>query len=161
MAQLIPECPPKSEQDAIAVLTDDHERVRKLFRDFEQINQEEGNDYRKRNLVQKIWTEITIHAQVEEEIFYPVARNAINDDNLLEEAHVEHSSFKELIAQIDSMGAGNLYYDVKIMALGEYLDHHFQKEQDEMFVRIKKDKLDMVELGARILQRRKVLQDDH
>jgi hemerythrin superfamily protein len=160
MAQLEPECPSKSEQDAITVLTEDHEKVRKMFRDFERLNQKEGNDHRKRKLVQQIWTEITIHAQVEEEIFYPAVRDAIDDDTLLDVADVEHSSFKELIAQIDSMGAGNPYYDAKVMALGEYIDHHIKEEQDEMFARIKKAKLDTVELGARILRRKKVLQDD-
>ncbi len=158
MAQARPKSTRKSTQDAIALLTDDHKKVKKMFKDFEKLKKGEGSDDRKEHLVQQICMELTIHAQVEEEIFYPAVRDAIDDDDLMDEADVEHASCKELIAQLESMSAGDDHYDAKVTVLGEFIDHHVKEEQDEMFPKVKKAKVDTVELGARIAQRKQELQ---
>jgi hemerythrin superfamily protein len=142
----------------IAVLTEDHKKVKKMFKDFEKLKKEEGQDDRKEKLVQQICREITIHAQVEEEIFYPAVRDAIDDGDLMGEADVEHASAKELIAQLESMGAGEDHYNAKVTVLGEYIDHHVKEEQDKMFPKVKKARIDTAELGAQIVQRKKELQ---
>ena len=91
--------------------------------------------------------ELTIHAQIEEEIFYPAVRDGIEDDDLMDEAEVGHASAKDLIAQLEAMEPGNDLYDARFTVLGEYIDHHVKEEQDEMFPKAKKAKLDLKALG--------------
>ncbi len=158
MAQAKPKSTRKSAQDAIAVLTEDHKKVKKMFKDFEKLKKGDGSDDRKEQLVQQICTELTIHAQVEEEIFYPAVREAIDDDDLMDEADVEHASCKELIAQLEAMSAGDDHYDAKVTVLGEFIDHHVKEEQDEMFPKVRKAKVDTAGLGAQIMQRKQQLQ---
>ncbi len=148
----------KSAQDAIAVLTEDHKKVKKMFKDFEKLKNGEGNGDRKEQLVRRLCKELTIHAQVEEEIFYPAVRDAIDDDDLMDEADVEHASAKSLIAQLESMGAGDDHYGAKVTVLGEFIDHHVKEEHGEMFPKVRKAKVDTAELGAQIVQRKKELQ---
>ena len=154
MAQARTKSAQANAQDAIALLTEDHAKVKKMFKDFEKLKEGEGNDDRKEHLVEQICTEITIHAQVEEEILYPAARDAIDDDALMDEADVEHDSAKELIAQLESMGAGDDHYDAKVTVLGEFIEHHAKEEEDEMFPKIKRAKVDTAALGVQIAQRK-------
>ena len=97
-----------------------------------------------------------MHAQIEEEIFYPQVREAINDDDLLDEAEVEHSTAKNLIAQLTDMNPDDDLYDAKVKVLGEYIDHHVKEEREEMFVKARKTNLDLVamadELSARKIE---------
>lgn len=143
--------------DAIALLTEDHKKVKKLFSDFKKSKDHASND-EKSELVDEICNELTIHAQVEEEIFYPAVRDAIDDDDLMDEADEEHDSAKSLIAQLESMEPDDDHYDAKVIVLGEYIDHHVKEEQEKMFPKAKKAKLDLVELGNQILQRKQELQ---
>lgn len=144
--------------DAIALLTADHEKVKKLFADFEKAKDaKRPDDDAKQQLVQEICTELTVHAQLEEEIFYPAAREAMDDEDLLDEAEVEHASAKDLIAQLESMEPGDELYDAKVTVLGEYIDHHVQEEQDEMFPKVRKAKLNLDDLGAQIVARKEEL----
>lgn len=147
----------KSGPDAITLLTDDHKKVKKMFQDFNKLMQAEDNGAAKEALVGKICAELTVHAQLEEEIFYPAVREAIDDDDLMDEADVEHTSCKELIAQLESMDAGDDQYDAKVVVLGEYIDHHVKEEQEEMFPKAKKAKVDMADLGAQIAARKQLL----
>ena len=94
---------------------------------------------------------------MEEEVFYPAARKAIKDNPLMNEATVEHASAKDLIAQIRGMDAGDEMFDAKVTVLGEYIDHHVKEERTEMFVKVRKTKLDLVKLGEQLQQRKKVL----
>jgi hemerythrin-like domain-containing protein len=146
-----------SKQDAVKLLTDDHKKVKKLFKDFEKL-MEDGSAKEKSDVVQQICNELTIHAKVEEEIFYPAVRQAIEEEDLMDEADVEHASAKDLIAQLEAMKPGDDHYDAKVTVLGEYIDHHVQEEQDEMFPKAKRAKVDMAELGQRIAQRKEELQ---
>jgi hemerythrin superfamily protein len=95
---------------------------------------------------------LTVHAEAEEEIFYPAAREAIEEQDLLDEAEVEHASAKDLIAQIEAMDSSDPLYDAKVTVLGEYIDHHVEEEEKEMFPKVKKAKLDLEALGEEILQ---------
>jgi hypothetical protein len=92
--------------------------------------------------------------RVEEEIFYPAVRAVIDDDDLMDEADVEHTEAKELIAQLEGMEPGDDHYDAKVLVLGENIDHHVQEEQNEMFPKVRKAKIDTAALGAQILQRK-------
>lgn len=142
--------------DAIKLLTEDHNKVKKLFKEFKKLaekNDEEG----KEELATQICKELTVHAQLEEEIFYPAVRAAIDDDDLMNEAMVEHGSAKDLIAQIQSMKASDPMYDAVVTVLGEYINHHVEEEQNEMFPKAQKSDMDLEELGVEIAERKKAL----
>ena len=141
--------------DAITLLTADHDKVKKLFKSFEKSTGEDAD--KKQELVAEICTELTVHATIEEEIFYPAAREALEEQDLLDEAEVEHASAKELIAQLEDMKPGDELYDAKVTVLGEYIDHHVKEEQDEMFPKIKKAKLDLNALGIQMKARKEEL----
>lgn len=114
----------------------------------------------KHNLVKQICDELTVHTQIEEEIFYPAAREALDEQDLLDEAEVEHASAKELIAQLESMEPDDELYDATVTVLGEYVNHHIKEEQEEMFPKLKKAKLDTQTLGDEITQRKQELQTE-
>lgn len=148
------------QQDAIALLTTDHKEVKQLFKEFEKLCQQEDVDEEKSDLVEQICSELTIHAQIEEEIFYPAARDAIDEHDIMDEAEVEHTMAKELIAQLGSMEPGDDLYDAKVTVLGEYINHHVQEEEGEMFPKVKKSKLDLGALGDMLSERKQELKED-
>jgi len=138
-------------KDAIALLRADHATVQKLFDQFEKAR----DDARKQKLAQQICMELKIHAAIEEEIFYPATRQALpREDDLLDEAEVEHASAKELIAQIAAGGPRSELWDAKVTVLGEYIKHHVKEEQNEMFPKVRKTKLDLVALGEQLQSRK-------
>lgn len=147
----------KKTQDAITLLTEDHKNVRKMFADFEKLKKGNGSSDAKAALVARICGELSVHAYVEEEIFYPVVREAIGDDDLMDEADVEHAEAKDLIAQLKDMKPWDDHYDAKVTVLGENIAHHVKEEEGEMFPGAKKAKVDMKELGAQIVRRKKAL----
>ena len=156
MASAKPRTAGKGKQNALKLLSEDHKKVKKMFKEFEKLK--EGGSARKTELVRQICMELTIHAQVEEEVFYPAVRDAIDDDDLMDEADVEHASAKDLIAQIQSMSPGDDHYDAKVTVLGEYINHHVKEEEDEMFPKVRKAKVDVAALGAEIAQRKQEMQ---
>ena len=137
-------------QDAIQLLRADHRKVQDLFDQFEKAR---GDD-RKAELAQEICTELKVHAQIEEEIFYPAAREALKEQDLIDEAAVEHASAKELIAQIEQAHTGDELFDAKVTVLGEYIKHHVKEEENELFPKIRKSGLDLEEVGAQLAQRK-------
>jgi len=139
--------------NAISLLTEDHANVSKMFKQFERMK-EKLDDSEKAELVQKICMELSLHAQVEEEIFYPAAREAIDDQDLLDEAEVEHATAKELIAQLQTMEPGDELYDAKVTVLGEYVEHHVKEEEKQMFPKVRKAKLDLEHLAEQIQERK-------
>src|SRR5689334_14872379 len=141
--------------DALALLRADHQAVQQLFQQFEKTRSED----RKGAIAEQICTELTIHAQIEEEIFYPAVREAIRDEDIVDEATVEHQSAKDLIAQIQSGGQQGELFDAKVKVLGEYVNHHVREEQNEMFPQVRKTKLDLKELGQRLQQRKTELME--
>jgi len=141
---------------AISILRADHKLVDDLFKQYEKAKAQG----RKQSLVDRICRELTVHATVEEEIFYPAVRSAIKDKDMMDEADIEHASAKELIAQLEAGKPGDDHYDAKVKVLGEYIRHHVREEQTEIFPRAQKTKLDMVELGSQIQTRKAELTMD-
>src|SRR6185369_10771303 len=121
------------DEDAIALLTADHKSVKQLFNQFDALKESTDSDGQKADLVESICVALTIHAQIEEEIFYPAVRKAIDDDDLMDEADVEHDEVKALIAQLETTEPGDDHYDAKVTVLGEDIDHHVKEEEGEMF----------------------------
>ena len=136
--------------DAIKLLKDDHKEVKTYFKQYEALEDETE----KQALADKICLALTVHALIEEEIFYPAARVAIDDDDLLDEAEVEHASAKQLIAEIQAMTAGDRLFDAKLTVLGEYIDHHVEEEESEMFPESRESDLDLKALGAQLAKRK-------
>ena len=143
---------PKS-QDAIALLRADHKKVSELFAEYEKARSAD----KKGTLVAQICTELGVHAQIEEEIFYPAVKAALKDKELVPEASVEHASLKSLIAQVEGMAPDGEMFDAKIKVMSEYVKHHVKEEQNEMFPKAQKTRLDMTELGAQLAQRKEEL----
>lgn len=146
-------------KDAIEMLTADHKKVLKLFKDYEKLK-EGGSKAKKSDLATTICLEITVHSMLEEEIFYPAVRAAIDDDDMMDEALVEHAGAKDLIDQLQEMEPGDQLYDAKVTVLGEEIEHHVGEEEKEMFKKAKKAKLDMAELGEQMMQRKQVLMEE-
>lgn len=142
-------------RDAIALLRADHATVKALF---EQYKKTRSND-RKATLAEQICNELTVHAQIEEEIFYPAVREVMRQEDLLDEAAVEHNSLKWLIAQIQDASVGDNQFDAKIKVLSEYVEHHVKEEQNEMFPQVKKTRLDLRALGEQLLARKEALME--
>jgi hemerythrin superfamily protein len=144
--------------DAIALLMADHKRVKKLFSDFDKLK-EEGSDEDKAAIVDQICSELKIHTELEEEIFYPAVRKAIDDSDLMDEALVEHAGAKDLIAQLEDASPEDDLYDAKVTVLGEQIDHHVKEEEGNMFPKAKKAKVDTEALGATMLKRKMALME--
>jgi hemerythrin superfamily protein len=143
---------PKS-QDAMTLLRADHKAVSALFAAYEKA----GSAAKKKQLVSRICSELSVHAQVEEEIFYPAVKRAMKDKELVPEATVEHATLKALIGQIEGVAPDGEMFDAKVKVLSEYVKHHVKEEQNEMFPKAKATKLDMVELGGRMAARKQEL----
>ncbi len=137
-------------QDAIALLKADHREVEGWFKEFEKTE----DDSQKLELARKICMALTVHTQIEEEIFYPAAREGIEDDDLLDEAEVEHASAKQLIAEIQAMQPGEPLYDAKVKVLGEYVQHHVDEEEKEMFAEARDSDMDLKALGEQLAARK-------
>lgn len=143
------------QQDAAALLKADHRTVEDLFEKFENAK----GDGAKEKLALKICMELTIHAQIEEEIFYPACEGKIEED-LLKEAYVEHDGAKVLIAEIEAGGPNDEYYDAKVKVLSEQIEHHVEEEEKRlngMFAQARKAGLDMDALGEHMAARKKEL----
>jgi hemerythrin superfamily protein len=137
-------------QDAIALLKADHKLVSQLFEQFEKIR----SANKKKAIVAQICTELTVHAKIEEEIFYPAVKQALKDKELVPEATVEHASVKDLIAQVEGLEPDGEMYDAKVKVMGEFVKHHVKEEQNEMFPKAKATRLDMLALGEQLAQRK-------
>jgi len=144
-----------AKQDAIALLKADHRSVEGLFEKFENAK----GDGTKEKIARQICLELTVHAQIEEEIFYPACEGHVEEDDL-KEAYVEHDGAKVLIAEIDAGGPDDDYYDAKVKVLSEEIEHHVKEEEARMegiFAQARKAGLDMDALGAQLAERKAVL----
>jgi hypothetical protein len=149
-----------SATDAIVILKNDHKAVKKLFSEYERLCDGDADSDEKRALAIEICSEITVHATIEEEIFYPALREALDADNLLNEAEVEHESAKGLILQIEEMSPDEALFDAKVTVLGEYINHHVEEEEGEIFKEAKSADLDMEALGEELMERRAELRSE-
>jgi hemerythrin superfamily protein len=159
MAQATRKPADQPSDDAVSFLMGDHKKVKKLFSEFEKLTKGDGDEAAKAGIVRQICDALTVHAQIEEEIFYPAVRAAIDDDALMDEADVEHSGAKNLIAQLREVTPEeDDHYDAKVTVLSEMIDHHVKEEEGEMFPKVKKAKLDISALGQELFQRQAELQ---
>lgn len=140
-------------QEATRLLRADHKLVNELFEQFESSR----SSAKKQELVAQICMELTIHAQIEEEVFYPAVQQALKDKTLVPEAKVEHDTLKYLIAQIQEESPDSELWEAKVTVLAEYVKHHVKEEQNEMFPKVKASKLDLIELGAKLAERKEEL----
>ncbi|HUE94658.1 hemerythrin domain-containing protein [Pseudomonas sp.] len=141
---------PAKRQDATTLLRADHKLVDDLFAEYEKAR----SANKKKQLVAQICTELSVHAQVEEEIFYPAVKLALKDKELVPEATVEHATLKDLIAQVEGIEPDGEMFDAKIKVLAEYVKHHVKEEQNEMFPKAKSTDLDMKALGDQLSERK-------
>jgi hemerythrin superfamily protein len=137
--------------DAVALLKADHRKVEELFEKFKHAESESEA------LVLEICTELSVHAMLEEEIFYPACQKAIDEADLVSEAYVEHDGAKVLIAELMDSDADNAFYDAKVMVLSEMIKHHVGEEEKSLFPQAQKAGLDMAALGAKMLARKEEL----
>jgi hemerythrin superfamily protein len=140
-------------QDATTMLRADHKLVSELFDQYEKAR----SSGRKKKLVSEICLELSVHAQIEEEIIYPAVKLALKDKELVPEATVEHATLKDLIAQVDGVEPDGEMFDAKVKVMSEYVKHHVKEEQAEMFPKAKRSQLDMKVLGARMSERKQEL----
>jgi hypothetical protein len=142
--------PPDS---AIALLKQDHREVEEFFEEYEELE----DDNAKAVLAEKICLALKVHTRIEEEIFYPAARKATGDNDLLDEALVEHAGAKHLIGEIEAMEVSDDLYDAKITVLGEQIKHHVKEEEEELFPEIEESKMDVVAIGKELAARKSEL----
>ncbi|HEV8503040.1 MAG TPA: hemerythrin domain-containing protein [Casimicrobiaceae bacterium] len=137
-------------QEATAMLRADHRKVSGLFEQYEKAR----STAKKAALVATICNELKVHTQIEEEIFYPAVQAVLKDHELIPEANVEHGSVKALIAQVEGKTPDGDLFDARIKVMSEWVKHHVKEEQNEMFPRARKTRLDMRALGARMAARK-------
>jgi len=142
---------------AIDLLEQDHREVEEWFDEYDELKED---DARKAELVQKICLALKVHAQIEEEIFYPQAREATKDNDLIDEAVVEHATVKNLIAEIESMEVGEDLYDAKIRVLGEMVKQHIKEEEEELFPELEPAKIDLEAFGKELAKRKDELMSE-
>lgn len=139
-------------EDAIALLKKDHDEVEALFKEFAQAS----GTGRKEKLARKICRALTVHAQIEEEIFYPACKGKVDED-LLKEGYVEHDAAKLMIAEIEAGEPSDDFYDAKMKVLCEEIEHHVAEEEkrmDGLFAQARKAELDMDSLGEQLATRK-------
>ena len=143
---------------AIRLLKADHREVDAWFEEYEQL--EEAGE--KVALFNKIALALKVHTAIEEEIFYPEERGDVEDD-LMDEAYVEHDGAKKLIAEIEAMSPEDQYYDAKVKVLGEYIKHHVKEEEQPggMFSQAKKGDEDLDAMGERMKARKEELMAEY
>jgi hemerythrin-like domain-containing protein len=142
-------------RSAFDVLEEDHREVEEWFDEYDELK---GSDEdRKADLAEKICLALKVHAQMEEEIFYPQAREASQDNDLIDEALVEHSTVKNLIAEIEAMEVGEELYDAKIRVLGEMVKQHIKEEEEELFPELQSTKMDLDAVGEELAERKEEL----
>lgn len=147
------------QQDAVALLKEDHRTVEELFTQFEKAS----GDNRKQKIAEQICLELSVHAKIEEEIFYPACEGKVEED-LLQEAYVEHDSAKVLITEIMTGGPDEEFYDAKVKVLQEQIEHHVEEEEKRMeglFSQARKAGLDMDALGVELAARKRELKIEY
>jgi hemerythrin superfamily protein len=150
----------RARADATTLLAKDHKEVKALFKRYEKLSKAEADGSERQELAEQICQMLTVHAQIEEEIFYPAVREAEVEEDLLDEAEVEHASAKDLIAQIQSMSPEDDLYDAKVTVLGEYINHHVQEEEGQMFPKARRAKVDLEGLAGRLTERKQALMSE-
>jgi hypothetical protein len=147
----------KPAPDAIDLLDADHLAVYALFQSYRELVRTRAGALQRRALAEEICMELTIHARLEEELFYPAVREALNDDDLVDEAEDSHASHRELIVQILSGSPDDPLYDVRMAALADYVERHVRQEREQVFNPARGSRLDLEALGSAIAVRKEEL----
>lgn len=162
MTEKKPKTAPSPEEgaaDPFKLLKADHRAVKEMHEEYESLVEEGADPDQRRELANRLCDALTVHVTLEEEILYPALREALKDDAMLDEAEVEHASAKDLIAQIQSMTPDQPKYDARVIVLCEYVQHHVEEEEGEMFKKARRVKsLDRADLATRMLERRQQLE---
>ena len=145
-------------KDALQLLMTEHREVKAMFQQYQKLADVGGKGDERMLLASQICVALTLHAQVEEEIVYPAARTVLTrDEDIVDEAYVEHAGAKTLIAQLKTMTSDQPLFDAKVKVLGEYIDHHVKEEETEFFPKLRKTSLDLVAMGAQLAARKQQL----
>jgi hemerythrin superfamily protein len=153
----------RADKDACDLLDADHKAVKKMFKEYEELagSRARNASQKKKELAEQICQELTVHAQIEEEIFYPALREVFKDTDLLDEAKVEHQTAKDLIAQLQGAGEPDEMFDAKVKVLGEYIDHHVKEEKGEIFPKARAArKLDLMAMREQLETRKEELMSE-
>jgi hemerythrin superfamily protein len=145
--------------NALEFLKNKHDEIDEMFSHFEEIK-DNGDDTQKEELVARICEELTIHAQIEETIFYPAARRAVQEQGqeLLNEAAVEHQTLKDIVGRLEMAPTSDPLYDAGVKVLSEYTKHHVREEENELFPKVQQTDLDLQALGQQLEQRQQELE---
>ena len=142
-------------QDALQLLMAEHREVKAMFQQYQKLADAGGKGDERMLLASQICVALTLHTQVEEEILYPAARTVLTrDEDIVDEAYVEHAGAKTLIAQIKTMTSDQPMFDARVKVLGEYIDHHVREEENEFFPKLRKTSLDLAAMGEQIAARK-------
>ena len=146
----------QKQMDAIKLLKNDHDEVAAMFKQFFKMRKDGAQ---KGDLIDQICTALSVHAEIEEEIFYPACRDALGEDGerMMDEAEIEHASLKNLIEQIEDADPDDEMTAAKIKVLCDYVTHHVKEEEGKIFPKAKKCGLDLDELGAELMERKQEL----
>jgi hemerythrin-like domain-containing protein len=143
----------KKAPSALEVLMEDHDYVKKAYRAFQKLDPEEDLE-EAQALVKNVCAALKVHTAIEEKILYPAARRALKDKDLLEEAEVEHASAKILIRSLERMKPEDPKYAATFTVLCEYVEHHVKEEENEMFPKLRRARLNLQALGKKLLKRK-------
>jgi hemerythrin-like domain-containing protein len=146
--------------NAIELLKRDHDAVEKLFAQYEEIK-DGADDSEKEGLVAQICDARTVHAQIEETIFYLAARRALQEEeskDLLDEAAVEHQTLKDIIGRLEAAPTSDPLYDAGVKVLSEYVKHHVREEENELFPKVRSSDMDLQAVGQQLAQRKQQLE---
>jgi hemerythrin superfamily protein len=146
--------------NALELLKRDHQEVDKLFKQYDEIK-DGAEDSAKEELVTQICDALTVHAAIEEAIFYPAARQALPEEqgqDLLDEAAVEHQTLKDIIGRLEMAPTSDPLYDAGVKVLSEYVKHHVREEETELFPKIRSSDMDLQAIGQQLEERKEQLE---
>ena len=147
----------KQAPDAIDLLDADHLAVHGLVHSYRELVRVHASALQRRSLAEEICLELTIHAKVEEELFYPAVREALQDDELLDEAEDQHGSLRELVGQVLATAPEDPLYDARVSVLADYVERHVRQEREQVFNRVLAARMDLHSLGRAIAARKEEL----
>jgi hemerythrin superfamily protein len=147
----------KQAPDAIDLLDADHLAVHALFESYRDLVRRRAPALKRRALAEEICIELTIHARLEEELFYPAVREALNDEDLLDEAEEQHGSQREFVAQILATSPDDALYDARVAVLSDYVERHVRQEREQVFNRVLASRMDLQSLARSLTIRKEEL----
>lgn len=152
-----PEAAGDESSDALELLSSDHDRIQRLFENYSELVVAESDDADRQQVVEEICQLLTVHGHIEDEFFYPAARRVLDDEDLVDEAQIEHDGMRELIEELQSMRPFDELYDDRVRLLEESVGHHVQEEESELFPLVRDAGLDLESLGEQMAARREDL----